>query len=69
MQLSHLKRLVGAAVLSPCRMAFPSAGALWLLRLEPIYIEFFLSDNSKGLPYKFVSDCNERYFSWLAFRS
>lgn len=68
MQFSHLKRLVGADCAAPCRMAFPPQELLWLCRFEPIDIGSFLSDNSEGLPYQFVSDCNNRYFPRLAIR-
>ena len=69
MQVIVHEKLVGAVCSVPCRMAFPPQELLWLCRLESIDIGFSLSDNSEGLPYQFVSDCNDRYFPGLAIRS
>ena len=68
MQLSHSCKLVGADCAASCRMAFPPQELFWLCRFEPIDIRLGLSDNSKGLPYKFVGDSNDRYFPRLSVR-
>lgn len=66
MQVIVPGKLVGADCAAPCRMAFPPQELLRLCRFEPIDIRLGLSDYSKGLPYEFVGDRNNRHFSRLA---
>lgn len=66
MQVIVHGRLVGAACSAPCRMAFPPQELLWFFGFESIDIGFPLRDDSKGLPYKFVGDRNDRHLAGLA---
>ena len=68
MQVIVYGRLVGADCSAPCRMAFPPQELLWFFGFESIDIGFPLRDDSKGLPYKFVGDSNDRNLAWLAIR-
>ena len=61
-------KLVWADCSAPCRLAFPPQELLWLCRFEPVDISFSLRNDSKGLPYEFIGDRNDRHLAGLAVR-